>query len=139
MQFDLLTLRGVAFSGVIREISLATAAGQIAILPSHEALTAIVTSGPVAITEAGRPVRYFAAFGGIVEVTRDGVKLLADEAEPAEEIIELEVEAALARATEERERAVSTHQIRQITETTRRHLVRLEVARLHRRHRDGQR
>ena len=135
MKFELLTLTGVKYRGEVAEVSLNTKAGQVSIRPGHEALTSIASPGPVSLVLQDGKRKYFAAFGGLLEVTNDQVRLLADEAEPGDELIESEVSAALERAEAMRAKAQTTHEVHKSRELAGRHAVRLEVARLHRRHR----
>jgi F-type H+-transporting ATPase subunit epsilon len=134
MRFELLTLTGVKFRGEVAEVSLKTAAGQIAVLPGHEPLTTVAVAGPVALRDLMGKLTYFAAFGGLLEVTSDLVRLLADEAEPGEDLIESEVKAALERAEAMKIKAKTVYDVRKSRELAGRHAVRLEVARLQRRH-----
>ncbi len=132
MDFELLTLTGVKYRGVVAEVSLKTAAGQIAVRPGHEPLTTIAVPGPVALHFDDGKIQYFAAFGGLLEVTDELVRLLADEAEPGEDMIESEVKAALERAETMKAKAKSVYDVRKSRELAGRHAVRLEVAKLHR-------
>jgi ATP synthase F1 epsilon subunit len=137
MHFELLTLTGVKYRGDIAEVSLKTAAGQIAVRPGHEPLTTIAVPGPVALYAEDGKVAYFAAFGGLLEVAGDQVRLLADEAEPGEDLIESEVRAALERAEAMKMKANTAHEISKSRELAGRHAVRLEVAKLYRGHHNG--
>jgi len=139
MHFELITLTGVKYRGDIAEVSLKTAAGQIAVRPGHEPLTTIAAAGPVALHAKNGKISYFAAFGGLLEVTDKQVRLLADEAEPGEDLIESEVKAALERAEAMKAKAKTVHDVRKSRELAGRHAVRLEVAKLHRHHRHSQR
>lgn len=132
MQFELLTLTGVMFRGDVAALSLNTADGQISVRPGHEPLTSIAVPGPVALQDEGGKISYFAAFGGLLEVTADLVRLLADEAEAGEDLNEAEIKAALERAEVMKTKAKTVHDVRKARELAGRHAVRLEVARLHR-------
>lgn len=137
MQFELLTLKGPKFRGEVAEVSLKTVEGELSILPHHEALTAIAVSGPVAVyAKANSQPELYATFGGLLEVRDNVVRLLADEAESAEELIQEEVEAALAKAKSLRQAARDKHELHRAQEMVDRHTVRLEVSRLRRRHRE---
>mgnify|MGYP003385600841 CR=1 FL=1 len=139
MKFELLTLTGVAYRGKVTEVAVSTQAGQLTILPHHEALTAIAKPGPVRLHTHGGEGELFAAFGGLLEVvpTEDGglVRLLADEAEAATELVQAEVEAALARARELKAGAHGEHELTEAQQLVDRQEIRLEVAKLHRRYR----
>jgi F-type H+-transporting ATPase subunit epsilon len=133
MELELLTLRGTQFKGEVAEVSLTTAKGQLGVLPHHEPLTAIVMAGPVTIKpKTGQPV-YFAAFGGLLEVMPDRVRILADDAEPADEYVQAEVEAALKQAQQLKDKAKDKHELQHAQEMVDRHEVRLKVAKLRRR------
>jgi len=135
MRFELLTLTGVKYRGEVAEVSLATASGQIGILPHHEPLTAITVPGPVVIRPKSGRAELFAIFGGLLEVNPDGVRLLADEAEHADDLVESEIEAALAKAKELKAKAKDKHALQRAEELIDRSTVRLGVARLKHRHR----
>src|SRR5664279_5241046 len=98
MRFELLTLAGTKFSGDASEVSLVTAGGAIGILPNHEPMTAVAVPGPVTVKLAGGREELFATFGGLLEVTAGGVRLLADEADHVDDLIGGEIQAALERA-----------------------------------------
>lgn len=134
MQFELLTVGGVKYTGRVAEISLATTSGRVGILPHHEPLTTVVAPGPVVVRPAGNePEQLFALYGGLLEVTPEGVRLLADEAELADDLIQTEIEAALKRAEELKAQARDRHELHRAQELIDRQTVRLEVAQLRRR------
>jgi F-type H+-transporting ATPase subunit epsilon len=135
VQFELLTLTGSKYRGEVAEVSLATASGQIGILPHHEPLTAMTVPGPVIIRPKSGRAELFATFGGLLEVTPDGVRLLADEAEHADDLIESEIQAALKMAEELKAKANDKHALHRAEELIDRHEVRLGVARMKHRHR----
>lgn len=135
MQFELLTLDGAKYSGEAQEVVLQTTEGAMAILPHHEALTAVVAPGAVTVRDAHAAESVFATFGGILEVKDNRVRLLADEAEHADDLIEAEIEEALARAKAEKEGAKDKHELNRAQQLIDRHAVRLEVARVRRHHR----
>jgi len=139
MQFELLTLTGAKYSGEVAEVALATTEGSLAILPHHEPFTAIVIPGPVLVrATANEPEELFAIFGGIIEVSDNRVRLLADEAEHADDLVESEIEEALARAKAEKEGVKDKHELHRAQQLIDRHAVRLEVSRIRRRRRSHQ-
>ena len=71
--------------------------GQLAILPHHAALMTTLDHGEL-IFRRGQDESSFAVTGGFMEVRRDRVTILADQAEAAEEIDLARAEAARARA-----------------------------------------
>lgn len=71
--------------------------GQLAILPHHAALMTTLDYGEL-IFKRGQSEESFAITGGFMEVRKDRVTILADQAEAAEEIDLARAEAARARA-----------------------------------------
>src|SRR5476651_44355 len=100
MRFELLTLGGSKFAGLATSVQLTTVDGDIGILPHHESLVAQVKGGPVIVKVPGGETEVFATFGGLLEVENNVVRLLADEADHADELVADEIEAALPRAKE---------------------------------------
>jgi F-type H+-transporting ATPase subunit epsilon len=78
--------------------------GQLAILPHHAALMTTLDYGEL-IFRRGQDESSFAVTGGFMEVRRDRVTILADQAEAAEEIDVARAEAARARAEDRLRRA----------------------------------
>ena len=132
MKFELLTVTGARYEGEIDEVSVMTSAGQVAILPHHEPLTSVVAPGAVVVTpKSGKP-ELFATFGGLLEVTPDHVRILTDEAEPADELVESEIQAAIAEAHRLIASAKDAPQLAHANRMLDRSSVRLGVARLKR-------
>jgi F-type H+-transporting ATPase subunit epsilon len=136
MQFELLTLTGSKFSGEVKQITLTTAEGDIGILPNHETLTAVAKPGPVTVYVKGGKTQTFATFGGLLEVTAERVRLLSDEAEHEDDLVQAEIEAALKQAEELKDAAKDKRELSRAQELVDRHTVRLGVARMRRHHRD---
>jgi F-type H+-transporting ATPase subunit epsilon len=134
VQVELLTMTGARFRGAAGEVSLATASGAIGILPHHEPLTAVIVPGPVVIHPVSGADESFAIFGGLLEVTPEVVRILADEAEHSSELVQSEIEAALAEAQHLKASASTTHELHHAESLIDRHQVRLEVVRIRRRH-----
>ena len=136
MRFELLTLGGTKYQGEVAEVVLRTTDGELGVLPGHEPLTAIVVAGPVTVQPRAGATEHFVSFGGLLEVRDNVARLLADEAEHADDLVHEEIEAALAKAHELKEAAQSRHEIHRAQELIDRHTVRLEVARIRRHHRE---
>jgi F-type H+-transporting ATPase subunit epsilon len=130
MQFELLTLSGAMYAGETKSVHLKTVEGEIGILPYHEALVAKVVAGPVVVVPSEGEQQIFATFGGLLEVGNNRVRLLADEADHAEDLIAEHVEAALKRAEEQRAAAKNDTEIELAQELVDRASVRLAVARM---------
>ena len=133
MHFELLTLSGVKYAGDVEQVSLATVEGELGILPHHEPMTAIAVGGPLTIRTKGK-TEVFATFGGLLEVTDNQVRLLADEAEHQDDLIVSEIEASLKLAVEQKTAAKDKRELATAQGLVDRNSVRLGVARM-RRHR----
>ena len=100
MKFELITLSGVKLDQEIYSATIPTIDGEISVFPSHEPLVTMAKNGVIAVTSKkdGDEVEYFAISGGVVEITHERIRVLVDEADHGEDIIEAETKAALDRA-----------------------------------------
>lgn len=138
MKFQLITLLGTKVDKDVYEVVLPTAAGEIGVFPGHEPLVSIAVPGAIAVRHAkGDPdsqLEYFAISGGVIEVNTQGLRVLVDEADNGEDIIESESKAALERAMKMRDSAKDQVELEKANQLIDRHAVRLKVADLRRRH-----
>ncbi|HSD55897.1 MAG TPA: ATP synthase F1 subunit epsilon [Candidatus Saccharimonadales bacterium] len=138
MKFELVSLDGVKFSADAYSVVLPTAAGTITLLPSHEPLLSVVIPGVITIrrqkSDPDHHLEHYATYGGVLEVTRDGARVLVDEATHGDEINEAEAEKAHQKALETRKVAKDQVELDKAQSLVDRHAVRLEVARIRRRH-----
>lgn len=139
MQLQLITLLGIKVDQDVYEVVLPTAAGEIAIFPGHEPLVSLAVPGAIAVrhnkADEDSKLEYFAISGGVIEVSPKAVRVLVDEAEHGDDIIEAESQAALERAIKLRDSAKDQVELARAHEMVDRHAVRLKVAELRRRHR----
>jgi F-type H+-transporting ATPase subunit epsilon len=134
MEFELLTLSGAKFTGEAKQVNLTTVDGRLGILPHHEPLVAKVVAGSVEVKPAQGEPQVFAIYGGLIEVTAaNRVRLMADEAEHAEELVASEIEEALKRAEDMRAKAKDKTELSNAQAMVDREGVRLGVARMRRR------
>jgi F-type H+-transporting ATPase subunit epsilon len=139
MRLQLVTLTGVQKDEDVYEVQLSTAAGPIGVFPGHESLVSVAVPGAIAVrNQKGDPdskLDYFAVSGGVIEITPDTVKVLVDEADRGDDIVEAESKAALEKALAMKKNAKNTVELEKATALVDRHQVRLNVAGLRRRHR----
>jgi len=139
MNLQLITLLGTKLNREVYEIIIPTVDGEIAVFPGHEPLITIAAPGALAVryekTNTNEQLDYFAITGGVVEVSQSSVRVLVDEAEHGDDIIEAESKAALDRAIEMRDSAKDQVELEKAHQLVDRHAVRLKVADLSRRHR----
>ncbi len=139
MKFELVTLLGVQLDTEVYEVQMPTAAGPISVYPGHESLVSIAVPGAIVVrykqSDAEEKLDYFAIGGGVIEITNTGVRVLVDEADRGDDIIEAESKAALDRALQLRDSAKDQVELEKATALIDRHQVRLNVAGLRRRKR----
>jgi len=139
MHLQLITLSGVSIDQDIYELMAPTSAGDIAVFPGHEPLVTMAQSGALAVRykkeDKDTQLEYFAISGGVIEINPESVRVLVDEADHGEDIIEAESKAALDRALKLRDEAKDQVELDKAHQLIDRHQVRLRVAELHRRKR----
>lgn len=139
MHLQLITLTGIRVDADIYELSVPTAAGEIGVFPGHEALVTIAVPGALAVRyKKGDPdsaLEYFAVSGGVIEINPDRIRVLVDEADLGDDIVEAETQAALQRALKLQGDAKNQVDLAHAKELVDRHTVRLQVAGLRRRRR----
>lgn len=139
MNFQLVTLLGTKVDKDVYEVILPTAAGEIAVFPGHEPLVSLAVPGAIAVRyakgDADDKLDYFAISGGVIEVSPDTLRVLVDEADSGEDIVEAESKTALERALKMKSDAKDQVELEKASALVDRHAVRLKVADLRRRHR----
>ena len=139
MNFQLVTLLGTKIDQDVYEVILPTAAGEIAVFPGHEPLVSLAVPGAIAVrtnkSDADDKLDYYAVSGGVIEVSPDSLRVLVDEADSSDDIVESETKAALDRALKMRDSAKDQVELEKASQLVDRHAVRLKVADLRRRHR----
>ena len=139
MRLELVTLTGVKLDQEIYQATIPTLDGVISVFPDHEDLVAIAVPGVIVVRdrkdESDDQAEFFAIGGGVVEISGKRIRILVDDAEHGEEIIEAETRAALDRALKLRDEAEDQIELEKAHQLIDRHQVRLKVAELRRRKR----
>jgi F-type H+-transporting ATPase subunit epsilon len=139
MKCELVTLTGLKFSDDVYEVVLPTSTGTIAVFPNHMPLVTLATSGVISVRRSAGAgddkMDHFATNGGVIEIGNDYVRVLVDEADHADEIVESEARTALERAQKMKGEAKDKVSLEHAQALVDRHVVRLKVAELRRRHR----
>lgn len=139
MKLQLITLGGTKVDQEVYEVVVPTVDGEISVFPDHEPLITVAKSGVVTVRyekiHGLQELEYFAISGGVVEITGSSVRILVDEADHGEDIIEAETQVALERAIQMRDEAEDQIELEKAHQLVDRHMVRLKVADLHRRKR----
>lgn len=139
MYLELVTLRGKKLDQKVYEVTIPTETGPIAVFPSHQPHVTLAAPGVLAVrrdqNDSDEQLEYLAITGGVVKITHDRVRILVDEADRSEEILEEESQAALERAKELQKNAKNQVELEKAMELVDRHAVRLKVAGLRRKRR----
>ena len=137
MNLKLVTLGGIKLDEMVYSVTIPTIDGEISVLPSHEPLVTVARDGVITVrrTKETQEEEFFAISGGVVEIDQTGVRILVDEADHGDDIIEAETQAALERAIAARDNANDQIEREKAKQLIDRHMVRLKVADLHRRKR----
>lgn len=138
-RLQLVTLAGVQLDTDVYEVRIPTAAGPIGVFPGHEPLVSIAVPGAITVRHKkddhdGR-LEYFAIGGGVVDIDQTSIKVLVDEADRDEDIVEAEVRQALEKALELKKNAKTAVELEKASALVDRQQVRLDVAGLRRRKR----
>ena len=134
MNLKLVTFGGVKLDEMVYSGTIPTIDGEISVLPSHEPLVTVARDGVITVrrTKETQEEEFFAISGGVVEIDQTGVRILVDEADHGDDIIEAETQAALERAIAARDNADDQIEREKAKQLIDRHLVRLKVADLQR-------
>lgn len=97
IKFKIVTPERTVFEDSIDQVTLPTQEGEITVLPEHIPLISVLAPGELVARTDGKEIA-MAVSGGMIEVRKNEITILADTAERAEEI-------DLARAEEAREKA----------------------------------
>lgn len=137
MNFQLVTLLGTKVDKDVYEVILPTKDGEIAVFPGHEPVVSLAVPGAIAVryNKGDSELDYFAISGGVVEINQKNLRVLVDEADNGDDIVESESKLALERALKMRENAKDQVEVEKANQLVDRHAVRLKVADLRRRHR----
>ncbi len=139
MKLELVTLTGLKFEGDVYEVILPTSTGSIAVFKNHMPLVTLATPGVISVRSSAGvgddKMDHFATNGGVIEIGNDYVRVLVDEADHADEIVESEAQSALERAQKLRSEAKDKVSLEHAQALVDRQAVRLKVAEIRRRHR----
>lgn len=141
MKLRLVTLAGTKLEEDVYEVILPTADGQIAVFPAHEPLISVAVPGIISVrrkpTDSDDMLEVYAVSGGVIEIDGETVNVLVDDADHSSDITEAEAKDALERALKLQASATNQVELEKAHQLVDRHMVRLKVADLHRRHRRG--
>lgn len=127
LHFEIITPERVVYSDEIDQITLPTVDGEITILPNHIPLVAPTKPGEIMIKK-GSDIRHMVVMGGFVETSNNKIRLLADEAELAEEVDERIAQEAFERAQKAKAEAKDDVAFADATAALERAIARIKIA-----------
>jgi F-type H+-transporting ATPase subunit epsilon len=134
---QLFSLQGKQFDDKVYEATIPTIEGDIAINGGHAPLMGVASTGIISVKRkiSDKPAAYdhFAVFGGTVEVLDDVARVLVDEAETADDVVESEAKKAIDRAKKQKRDARDDVSLAEAETLIDRQAVRLRLAELKRR------
>jgi F-type H+-transporting ATPase subunit epsilon len=98
IKFEVVTPEKTVLKKQILQVTVPTEDGEITVLPEHIPLMSILKPGVIEIKLEDGELELMSVSGGFVEVMRDKIVILADTAERADELDEVRIEEARARA-----------------------------------------
>lgn len=138
MNFELVSLDGVKFKAQAYSVILPTASGQITLLAQHEPLLSVVVPGVITIrrnkSDADTHLEHYATYGGVLEVTAAGARVLVDEATHGDEVNIAEAQKAHDAAQALLKQAKTQVELDKAQALVDRSVVRLDVAKIKRHH-----
>ncbi|MEV4315809.1 F0F1 ATP synthase subunit epsilon [Actinocrispum sp. NPDC049592] len=115
---ELVAVERRLWSGNATMVIAQTTEGELGVLPGHEPLLGqLVEGGVVKIRQTDGETVTAAVFGGFLSITGDGVSILAESAELANEIDVEQARADIAAAEDEDERARAAARLRAAGQT----------------------
>ncbi|MFZ2560462.1 MAG: ATP synthase F1 subunit epsilon [Candidatus Nanoperiomorbaceae bacterium] len=138
-KLQLITLLGSKMNEEVYEVVLPTTTGEISVFPDHEALVTLAAPGAITVrrrrTDPDSALEFFATSGGIIEIANNVVRVLVDEADSGDDIVEEKTRAALAEALKLRDQATANNDLTELSnvqELINSHQIKLHVAELRR-------
>jgi F-type H+-transporting ATPase subunit epsilon len=136
IQLDVVTPERQTLSKAVDALVLPGAAGSIGVLPGHMPLVTALVPGLMKYTVSGEVVLY-ALGGGYAEITPAKVIVLADTAEPAEDIDLTAVQQARDRALAQMKKGLQGADLESAEISLKKAIARMQVADLMRRRKTG--
>lgn len=132
IKFKIVTPERTVFEDSIDQVTVPTQEGEITVLPEHIPLIAMLAAGELDIKKGGDEIA-MAVSGGMVEVRKNEITVLADTAERAEDIDLARAEDARKKAEQFKEERVRMDDVEyaSVAALLERNLARIKVARKH--------
>jgi F-type H+-transporting ATPase subunit epsilon len=126
LKLEIVTPQATAFSEDVEMVTLPGVEGQIGVYPNHVRLMTQIVPGEVIVLKGGSE-RLLAVGEGLVEITAHRVSIVTDMAIAADQIDEVTVEEARARAAARLREKISDEEIASVNASLARSLAQLQV------------
>jgi len=132
IKFKIVTPEKTVYESEIDQLTLPTQEGEITVLPNHIPLISVLAPGELVAKKKNEEIA-MAVSGGMVEVRKNEITILADTAERAEEIDLKRAEVARERAEKLKEEKIRSDETEYATAAAifEKNLARIKVARKH--------
>jgi F-type H+-transporting ATPase subunit epsilon len=132
IKFKIVTPEKTVYEAEIDQVTLPTQEGEITVLPNHIPLISVLISGELTLKKDNEEIA-MAVSGGMIEVRKNEVTILADTAERAEEIDLKRAEEAKQKAEKLKEEKIRVDETEFATAAAilEKNLARIKVARKH--------
>ncbi|MDI6777904.1 MAG: F0F1 ATP synthase subunit epsilon [Patescibacteria group bacterium] len=132
IKFKIVTPEKTVFESEIDQLTIPTQEGEITVLPDHIPLISVLAPGEL-VAKKGSEETAMAVSGGMIEVRKNEITILADTAERAEEIDIARAEEAKARAQKLKDEKIRLDETEYATAAAilEKNLARIKVARKH--------
>ena len=136
IHLQLVTLTGIRLDEEVAEVLLPTLDGQIGVLTDHMPLITVATNGIISVRKNAKDPDYkmenYAAYGGVIEISNNVLRVLVDEADSGDEINEADAKKAYDLAQKMKSEAKDQVSLDNAQQLLDRQSVRLKVAELSR-------
>jgi len=130
LKLEIVTGEGPVYSDDVEMVTLPGVTGQFGVYPQHVTLITQMVPGEIIVRKEGRDT-FFAAGGGLIEVTATSVAILTDLAVQADKIDEAKAEEARRRAEARLKEKLADEEVASINASLARSLAQLRVKRRH--------
>lgn len=100
LQVEIISAEGQLYSGQADMVIAPAIQGEIGVAPQHAPLLTVMIPGELRVNETNGEVKEFFVGGGVLEVQPNGVTVLADSADRADDLDEAAAQKAIAEAEE---------------------------------------
>ncbi len=128
LRLEIVTPQATVFSEEVNMVTLPTVEEQIGVYPHHVRMITQMIPGELIVSTDGQD-RFLAVGEGLIEISGDHVAIITDMAIRAEQIYEVKIEEARARAAARLQEKISDEEVATVNASLARSLAQLQVKR----------